>query len=59
MTDSADPDKKLTDLDLHYLQSQGISKFSKTRVKIPRSHLIFSQSDYLIQVVDTNSHTRT
>ena len=31
---SVDPDqKKPTDLDLHYLQRQGISGFSRTRVK--------------------------
>ena len=37
MTVSADPDQlasqKPTDLDLHYLQKQGISGFSRTRVK--------------------------
>ena len=36
MTNSADPDQlasKPTDLDLHCLQSQGISGFSRTRVK--------------------------
>ena len=37
MTNSADPDqlasKKPTDLDLHCLQRQGISGFSRTRVK--------------------------
>ena len=32
MANSADPDQP-TDLDLHCLQSQGISGFSKTRVK--------------------------
>ena len=25
--------------------------------KMPRPLLIFSQSDYLVQIVDTNSHT--
>ena len=36
MTNSADPDlKKPTDWDLHCLQRQGISWFSKTRVKNP------------------------
>ena len=34
MTNSADPDQKPTDLDLHCLQRQGISRFSRTRVKI-------------------------
>ena len=39
---SADPDeldseKKTTDLNLHHLQKQGISGFSKTRVKINNS----------------------
>ena len=38
MTNSADPDqsasKKPTDLDLHCLQKQGISMFSRIRVKI-------------------------
>ena len=33
MADSADPDQKPTDLDLHCLQRQGISGFSKTRGK--------------------------
>ena len=37
MANSADPDKlalqKPTDLDLHRLQRQGISGFSRTRVK--------------------------
>ena len=33
MTNSADPDQKPTDLDLHCLQKQDISGFSKTRVK--------------------------
>ena len=35
MTNSADPDqvKKPTDLDLHFLQRQGLSGFSRTRVK--------------------------
>ena len=32
MANSADPDQKPTDLDLHYLQRQGISVFSMTRV---------------------------
>ena len=37
MTNSADPDRfrllqKLTDLDLHYLQRQSISRLSRTRV---------------------------
>ena len=30
---SVDPDKKQTDLDLYCLQRQGISGFSRTRVK--------------------------
>ena len=34
MTNSADPDQKPTDLDLHCLQRQGISGFSRTRVNI-------------------------
>ena len=37
MVNSADPDQlaslKLTDLDLHFLQMQGISRFSRIRVK--------------------------
>ena len=34
MANSADPDqKKPTDQDLHCLQRQGISRFSRTRVK--------------------------
>ena len=32
MANSADPDQKPTDLDLHCLQKQGISGFSRTRV---------------------------
>ena len=32
MANSADPDQKPTDLDLHCLQRQGISGFSRTRV---------------------------
>ena len=36
MTNSADPDQKPTDLDLHCLQRQGISGFSRTRVKAIR-----------------------
>ena len=34
MTNSADPDQKPTDLDLHSSQRQGISGFSRTRVNI-------------------------
>ena len=53
--------QKPTDLDLHCLQRQGISGFSRTRVKpcnvMPHPLQIFSQSDYLIKVVDTNSNT--
>ena len=33
MTNSADPDQLATDLDLHCLQRQGITGFSRTRVK--------------------------
>ena len=33
MPNSADPDQKPNDLDLHCLQRQGISGFSRTRVK--------------------------
>ena len=33
MANSADQDQKPTDLDLHCLQRQGISGFSRTRVK--------------------------
>ena len=32
MANSADSDQKPTDLDLHCLQRQGISRFSRTRV---------------------------
>ena len=32
MANSADPDQRPTDLDLHCLQRQGISRFSRTRV---------------------------
>ena len=49
--------QKPTDMDLHCLQRRGISGFSRTRVKMPWPLLIFSGSDYLIQVVDKNSHT--
>ena len=35
MANSADPDQLAsTDLDLHCLQRQGISRFSRTRVKV-------------------------
>ena len=34
MTNSADSDQKPTDLDLHCFQMQGISRFSRTRVKV-------------------------
>ena len=44
MTNSADPDP---DLDLHCLQKQGISGFSRTRVKfllnIPQDKVVFQQ----------------
>ena len=33
MTNSVDPDKKPTNLDLHCLQKQGVSGFSRTRAK--------------------------
>ena len=33
MTNSAAPDQLASDLDLHCLQRQGISEFSRTRVK--------------------------
>ena len=33
MTNSADPDQLVSDQDLHCLQRQGISEFSRTRVK--------------------------
>ena len=45
MANSADPDQlffqKPTDLDLHLLQRQGISGFSRTRVKFCDLDLIF------------------
>ena len=34
MTNSADSDQKPTDLDLHCFQMQGISGFSRTRIKV-------------------------
>ena len=37
MTNSADPDQKPTDLDLHCLPKRGISGFSRTTVKPPSS----------------------
>ena len=49
--------QKPTDLDLHCLQRQGISRFSKTRIKMPHPLLISSQSNHLIQAHDTNLHT--
>ena len=49
--------QKPTDLDLHCLQRQARSGFSRTRVKTPCPLLIFSWSDYLIQTVAINSHT--
>ena len=45
MTNSADPDhlvQKPTDLDLHCLQRQGMSRFSRTRVNLYRARLFFS-----------------
>ena len=54
MANSADPDQlasvKPADLDLHCLQRQGTSRFSRTRVKMTFPLQIFSQSDYLIQI---------
>ena len=56
MANSADPDQmaslqKPTDLDLHCLQRQGISEFSRTRVKIGALRVISSwqikQTPYL------------
>ena len=32
MANKADPEQKPTDLDIHCLQKQGISRFSRTRV---------------------------
>ena len=32
MANKADPDQKPTDLDIHCLQKQGISRFSRTKV---------------------------
>ena len=48
MANSADPDqlasKKPTDLDIHCLQGQDISRFSRTRVKATSNHqLAFPQ----------------
>ena len=43
MTNNADPDQKPTDLDLHCLQRQGISRFSRTRVNdILMGHFVSS-----------------
>ena len=38
MANSADPDQKPTDLDLHCLQRQGISGFSRTRADMQMGH---------------------
>ena len=39
MANNADPDQLASDLDLHYLQKQGISGISRTRVKNENWHL--------------------
>ena len=43
MVNSADPDhQKLTDLDLYCLQRQGLSGFSRTRVKYNKNNTMSS-----------------
>ena len=49
MTNSADQDQKPTDLALHYLQRQGISESSRTKVNIfsyLAEHFIFQNYGY-------------
>ena len=59
MISGADPDQladqlassEPTDLDLHCLQRQGISRFSRTRVKFCKRHRALNeQSLYLISI---------
>ena len=50
MTNSADPDQLATDLDLHCLQRQGISGFSRTRV----NNLLKNKDSLLQKMIDTN-----
>ena len=60
MANSADPDQLASSedlLDLQCLQRQGISGYSRTRVKMLSPLLISSQSNYLTQVVETNLNT--
>ena len=61
MANSADPGQLASSeancLDLHRLQRQRISRFSRTRVRMPLPLLIFSQSDHLILIDAINSHT--
>ena len=67
MANRADPDqlaseiswllKKPTDLDLHCLQRQDISGFSRKRFVMPHPLLCVSQSDSLIQVIAINSQS--
>ena len=53
MANSADPDQKPTDLDLHYLQVQDISGFSRTRVikNFACGELIHFQSRQLVKII--------
>ena len=61
MTNSADPDQ-LASLEANWSGSTlfakaGFIRLSRTRVKMPCPLQIFSQSEYLIQIVDINPHT--
>ena len=44
MANSVDPDCWPTDLDLHCLQRQGISVFSRTRVDCITDYLVINES---------------
>ena len=46
MTNNAVPDQLATDLDLHYLQRQGISGLSKTSVNACHAGLKFQQKTH-------------
>ena len=43
--------------DVLRVNSELLTLVMLNELKLPRPSLIFSQSGYLIQVVDTNSHT--
>ena len=58
MTNSADPDqlKKPTDLDLHCLQRQGISGFSRTRVNLQHMRYPYFKGEKT-PFIHTKKHT--